>query len=294
MKPPRRGRRLTAGEVRLWDAIAKLVTPLPGRAAPIPEAVPEVPAPTATMPALTAPILKPTAPPVAKKPRARKHPPKPAPEPPHRSPPRPIRRRPSVTPRAPGSNAPRRSACAGGGSPSRHGSTCTGWCRPRRMPRSPASCSGRGPPGTPMCWSSPEGRPGLLGGLRRARRAPPQRAALAAGRGTARDRAGLRGGGPPSRRQRRALRAIAAPLRSVKPRESTPLRRRPIPPISESRRTRRREQRETCRSFPRSRPCGGGWSPRWSARASAASPCAGPTCASPSRSASPPGWRAAP
>ena len=83
MKPPRRGRRLTAGEVRLWDAIAKLVTPLPGRTGPVPTAAPEVPAPTATMPALTAPILKPTAPPVAKKPRARKHPPKPAPEPPH-------------------------------------------------------------------------------------------------------------------------------------------------------------------------------------------------------------------
>ncbi|SDN87574.1 DNA-nicking endonuclease, Smr domain [Methylobacterium phyllostachyos] len=82
MRPPRRGRRLTAGETRLWDAIAKLVTPLPGRAGPVSEAAPEVPAPTATMPALTAPILKPTAPPVAKKPRTRKHPPKPAPEPP--------------------------------------------------------------------------------------------------------------------------------------------------------------------------------------------------------------------
>ncbi|MCJ2069802.1 Smr/MutS family protein [Methylobacterium sp. J-030] len=83
MRPPRRGRRLSAGEARLWDAIAQLVTPLPGRAAPVPEAAPEVPAPAATMPALTAAILKPTAAPVAKKPRAKKHPPKPAPEPPH-------------------------------------------------------------------------------------------------------------------------------------------------------------------------------------------------------------------
>ncbi|MEL6061023.1 MULTISPECIES: Smr/MutS family protein [unclassified Methylobacterium] len=82
MRPPRRGRRLTAGEARLWDAIAKLVTPLPGRATPVPEAAPEMPTPTATMPALTAPILKPTAAPVAKKPRAKKLPPKPAPEPP--------------------------------------------------------------------------------------------------------------------------------------------------------------------------------------------------------------------
>ncbi|MCJ2086793.1 Smr/MutS family protein [Methylobacterium sp. E-005] len=80
MRPPRRARRLSAGEARLWDAIAKLVTPLPGRAAPVPEPAPEGPAPTATMPALTAPILKPSAPPVAKKPRAKKPPP--APEPP--------------------------------------------------------------------------------------------------------------------------------------------------------------------------------------------------------------------
>ncbi len=82
MRPPRRGRRLSTGELRLWDAIAKLVTPLPGRAAPVPEAAPEPPAPTATMPALTAAILKPSAPPVAKKPRAKKQPPKPTPEPP--------------------------------------------------------------------------------------------------------------------------------------------------------------------------------------------------------------------
>ena len=82
MRPPRRGRRLTAGETRLWDAIAKLVTPLPSRGAPVPETASEAPAPTATMPALTAPILKPTAPPVAKKPRAKTHPSKPAPEPP--------------------------------------------------------------------------------------------------------------------------------------------------------------------------------------------------------------------
>ncbi|WP_267425503.1 Smr/MutS family protein [Methylobacterium sp. GC_Met_2] len=82
MRPPLRGRRLSAGETRLWDAIAKLVTPLPGRATPIPEAVPAPVPPTATMPPLTAPILKPTAPPIAKKPRAQKPPPKPAPEPP--------------------------------------------------------------------------------------------------------------------------------------------------------------------------------------------------------------------
>ena len=82
MRPPRRGRRLSAGETRLWDAIAKLVTPLPGRATPIPEAVPAPVPATATMPALTAPILKPTAPPIAKRPRAKKPPPKPDPEPP--------------------------------------------------------------------------------------------------------------------------------------------------------------------------------------------------------------------
>ncbi|MGN8095343.1 Smr/MutS family protein [Methylobacterium sp. 22177] len=81
MRAPRCGRRLTAGEARLWDAIAKLVTPLPGRAAPMPEAPPPGPGPTATMPALSAPILKPSAPPAAKTPRP-KHPPKPAPEPP--------------------------------------------------------------------------------------------------------------------------------------------------------------------------------------------------------------------
>jgi DNA-nicking Smr family endonuclease len=81
MRAPRRGRRLTAGEARLWDAIAKLVTPLPGRAHPIPETTPAPAPPTATMPALTAPILKPSAPPAAKRPRA-KHSPKPQPEPP--------------------------------------------------------------------------------------------------------------------------------------------------------------------------------------------------------------------
>lgn len=81
MRSPRRGRRLTAGETRLWDAIARLVTPLPGRAQPTPDAAPAQP--TATMPALTAPILKPSAPPAAKRPRAKsplKSPPKPQPE----------------------------------------------------------------------------------------------------------------------------------------------------------------------------------------------------------------------
>jgi DNA-nicking Smr family endonuclease len=82
MRPPRRGRRLTAGEARLWDAIAKLVTPLPGRGPAIHEAAPEAPAPTATMPALTAPILKPSAPPTAAKRPRTKQPPKPPPEPP--------------------------------------------------------------------------------------------------------------------------------------------------------------------------------------------------------------------
>ena len=45
-----------------------------------------------------------------------------------------------------------------------------------------------------------------------------------------------------------------------------------------SRRTGRRagKPRERCRSFPRSRRCGGAWPPRWSAPGSAASPCAGP------------------
>lgn len=81
MRPPRRGRRLSAGEARLWDAIAKLVTPLPGRASPISEAAPAPATPTATMPALSAPILKPSAAPAAKKPRS-KPPPKPAAAPP--------------------------------------------------------------------------------------------------------------------------------------------------------------------------------------------------------------------
>jgi DNA-nicking Smr family endonuclease len=81
VKPPRRGRRLTAGEVRLWDAIAKLVTPLPGRPLPIPDSAPAPVAPTAAMPALTAPILKPSAPPAVKRPRG-KPAPKAAAEPP--------------------------------------------------------------------------------------------------------------------------------------------------------------------------------------------------------------------
>lgn len=34
MKPPRRPRALTSGEARLWREVAKLITPLPGRAAP--------------------------------------------------------------------------------------------------------------------------------------------------------------------------------------------------------------------------------------------------------------------
>lgn len=76
MRPPRRTRRLSAGEARLWGEIAKLVTPLTGRATlPQPEVAPAPP--TATMPPLTAPILKPTVPPVAKKARL-KPPPKPA------------------------------------------------------------------------------------------------------------------------------------------------------------------------------------------------------------------------
>jgi DNA-nicking Smr family endonuclease len=83
MRPPRRGRRLTAGEARLWDAIAKLVTPLPGRDAPSAEAAPAPAAPTAAMPALTDSILKPSAPPAAKK-APTKHPPKPRPDQPAR------------------------------------------------------------------------------------------------------------------------------------------------------------------------------------------------------------------
>jgi len=81
VRSPRRGRRLTAGEARLWDAIAKLVTPLPDRASAKPETGAPPAAPNATMPALSAPILKPSAPPAASTPRA-KHPPKPTPEPP--------------------------------------------------------------------------------------------------------------------------------------------------------------------------------------------------------------------
>ncbi|MCJ2133461.1 Smr/MutS family protein [Methylobacterium sp. J-026] len=82
MRPPRRGRRLTAGEARLWDAIAQLVTPLPSRAAPPPEAAPNPAAPAATMPPLTDPILTPGAPPVTKRPRPKRAP-KPAAEPSH-------------------------------------------------------------------------------------------------------------------------------------------------------------------------------------------------------------------
>ena len=81
MRPPRRTRRLTAGEARLWGEIAKLVTPLTGRATPQPHEIP--PAPTAIMPPLTAPILKPTATPTAKKLRP-KLPPKPAAALPHK------------------------------------------------------------------------------------------------------------------------------------------------------------------------------------------------------------------
>ena len=67
MRPPRRARRLTAGEALLWGEIAKLVTPLAGRATLPPEA-PPAPIPTATMPPLAASILKPTAKPTAKTP----------------------------------------------------------------------------------------------------------------------------------------------------------------------------------------------------------------------------------
>jgi DNA-nicking Smr family endonuclease len=97
VRPPRRGRRLTAGEVRLWEAIARLVTPLPGRAPTDPGPADPAAAPAtaahgppkagstgaskATMPALAAPILKPAAVPASKAPRS-KPPPKRAPEPP--------------------------------------------------------------------------------------------------------------------------------------------------------------------------------------------------------------------
>jgi DNA-nicking Smr family endonuclease len=80
MRPPRRGRRLTAGETRLWGEIAKLVSPLPGRAAAIPD-VPPATTPAAVMPELTAAILKPKAAPAAKASRA-KPAPKPLPAPP--------------------------------------------------------------------------------------------------------------------------------------------------------------------------------------------------------------------
>lgn len=63
MRPPRRPRRLTAGEAHLWGEIAKLVTPLRARATmPAPDA-PPAPVHTATMPDLPAPILRPTTPP---------------------------------------------------------------------------------------------------------------------------------------------------------------------------------------------------------------------------------------
>lgn len=82
MRPPRRPRRLTAGEAHLWGEIAKLVTPLRARATmPAPDA-PPAPVHTATMPDLPAPILKPTAPPSPKPKSPRKHPPPPAIDPP--------------------------------------------------------------------------------------------------------------------------------------------------------------------------------------------------------------------
>lgn len=79
MKLPRRGRRLTAGEARLWGEVAKLVSPLPSRDAPAPAAPPAA-VPAAVVPALAAPIRIPKAVPALKAPRT-KPPPRPAPEP---------------------------------------------------------------------------------------------------------------------------------------------------------------------------------------------------------------------
>ena len=80
MRPPRRPRALTAGEAQLWDAVAKLVTPLRGRAEPAPG--PAVPLAWADA-APAAPPRTPTpgAPPALKGAAARKYPPAPMPDP---------------------------------------------------------------------------------------------------------------------------------------------------------------------------------------------------------------------
>ena len=82
MRPPRRPRRLTAGEAQLWGEIAKLVTPLRARATKPAADAPPAPVHTAAMPDLPAPILKPSAPPSLKPPgpkppSPKKHPPRP-------------------------------------------------------------------------------------------------------------------------------------------------------------------------------------------------------------------------
>ncbi|MDP4026416.1 Smr/MutS family protein [Methylobacterium sp. NEAU 140] len=64
MRPPRRPRTLTAGEARLWGEIARLITPLRGRARPAEVAVPP-PAPR-VMPDVGPPLALPAAPPTAR------------------------------------------------------------------------------------------------------------------------------------------------------------------------------------------------------------------------------------
>lgn len=63
MRPPRRPRRLTAGEAHLWGEIAKLVTPLRARATMPDPDKPPAPILAAAMPDPLAPTLRPATPP---------------------------------------------------------------------------------------------------------------------------------------------------------------------------------------------------------------------------------------
>lgn len=88
MKSPRRPRALTVGEARLWREVAKLVTPLPGRAKPEPGAeglsdgTPERMPERLAGPAPAMPQARPSRVPAPTEKAAPRHPPKSAPLPP--------------------------------------------------------------------------------------------------------------------------------------------------------------------------------------------------------------------
>lgn len=87
MKPPRRPRALTAGEARLWREVAKLITPLPGRArsggeAPVPAADTERTPERLAGPVPALPQARPSRVPVPTEKPAPRSPPKSAPPPP--------------------------------------------------------------------------------------------------------------------------------------------------------------------------------------------------------------------